>query len=101
MIEPAPPTEERPQTARGTLLFRAGVALMVASIPTRLAAYVLALESWGRPTLAAYAGAIWACGKVAFYAGLALAGPGAVQRYPWLRPCTWVRSLRRGAKAGR
>lgn len=81
--------------SRSTLMLRAGVVLMVASIPTRLAAYVLALGAWGRLDLAAEAAVIWACGKTAFYVGLALAGPAALQRYPWLRPCTWLRAMRR------
>jgi hypothetical protein len=81
--------------ARNALLLRVGIVLMASSIPTRLAAYVLALGSWGRLDMAAEAAIIWACGKTAFYVGLALAGPAALQRYPWLRPCSWIRAMRR------
>jgi hypothetical protein len=77
---------------RGRLIL--GLSLMVGSLLCRGFAALLVAVYWGNLKLAAICAVLYAVGKGIFYVGLALAGPAAVQRYPWLRPANWFRRRR-------
>ncbi len=68
-----------------------GVALCISSLLIRASSAGVMVAHWRDGGLMAFAGAVYIVGKILFYVGLALAGPAAIQRYPWLRPVRWRR----------
>ena len=93
-----PPTLPSRKTS---LHLRFGVGLMLLSFVVRAFAACALVQNWRDGHAAVLFSGIYLSGKLLFYLGLFLAGPAALQRYPWLRPTRWRQNNRGNTNSGK